>query len=399
MDNPFNYTKKELTQIFNEVNTLFYDKVDEGIAEYTLKGLKKLFEGAMKAEVEGYLKAEKYDHQDPSERVDYRNGYYHRNLVTSFGLIEDLAVPRTRKGDYRPSLFEPYERRWKRVDDWIRDLFISGVSTRDVSWVMESLLKVEVSPSEVSVIAQALDNQVRAFHRRELTDDYVYLFLDGIVVKVRSCGKVRKKLVLVAYGIKSDGTRELIDYRPANSESENDWLVFLNDLYRRGLKGERLRMIIIDGGKGLKAALDMVYPHVRRQRCWVHKLRNLANKLPVRYRDECLKGARKIYLAANKREAIKCFKAWQRKWDKLVPKVVDCLEVDLEELLTFFDEDKELWSKLRTTNAIERIFRELRKRTRPMCSFANIHSCDRIIFCLFKKYNNKWKEHRYHVAA
>lgn len=133
------------------------------------------------------------------------------------------------------------------MDDWIRDLFISGVSTRDVSWVMDSLLKVEVSPSEVSVIARALDNQVCAYHRRGL------------------------------------------------------------------------RMIIIDGGKGLKAALDTVYPYVRHQRCWVHKLRNLANKLPVRYRDECLKGARKIYLAANKREVIKCFKVWKRKWGKLVP--------------------------------------------------------------------------------
>jgi transposase-like protein len=399
MDNPFNYTKKEITQIFSEVNTLFYDKIDEGIADYTLKGLKKLFEGALKAEVEGYLRTEKYKHQDPSERIDYRNGYYHRNLVTSFGLLEDLKVPRTRNGGYQSQLFDPYQRRWKRVDDWIRDLFISGVSTRDVSWVMESLLKVEVSRSEVSVIVQMLDNQVRAYHRRELADDYVYIFFDGVTVKVRSCGKVVKKLVLVAYGIRSDGTREMIDYRVAKSESEQDWTVFLNDLYRRGLKGERLRMIVIDGGKGLKAALDMVYPHAKRQRCWVHKLRNMANKLPARHRDECLKGAQKIYWAANKTEAIKCFKAWKQKWGKLVPKVVDCLEKDLEELLTFFDEDKKLWSKLRTTNAIERVFRELRKRTRPMCSFANINSCDRIIFCLFKKYNNKWKEHRYHVAA
>lgn len=254
MNNPFNYTKEELSQIFSEVNTLFHDKIDEGIMDYALKGLKKLLEGAMKVEVRGYLKAARYEHQDDVERIDYRNGYYHRNLVTSFGLIEDLRVPRTRKGGYQSQFFEPYQRRWQRVDDWIRNLFISGVSTRDVSWVMETLLKVEVSRSEVSLIAKMLDNQVKAYHRRSLTDDYVYVFFDGITAKVRSCGKVVKKVVLVAYGIKSDGTRELIDFRLAKSESEADWTVFLNDLYRRGLTGERLRLIIIDGGKGLKAA-------------------------------------------------------------------------------------------------------------------------------------------------
>ncbi len=200
---------------------------------------------------------------------------------------------------------------------------------------------------------------------------------------------------LVAYGIKFDGTRELIDFRV--SKSESDWEVFLRDLYRRGLTGERLRMIIVDGGKGLKAALDMVYPHVKRQRCWVHKLRNVAHRLPARYREDCLKGARKIYLAKNKTEAIKSFKVWKQKWAKVVPKAVICLEEDLEELLAFFDEDKKLWSKLRTTNAIERIFRELRKRTRPMCTFSNVQSGDRIIYALFVKYNKKWKEHRYHV--
>jgi len=399
MDNPFNYTKKELMQIFGEVNTLFYDKIDEGIMDYALRGLKNFFEGAMKAEVRGYLKAAQYEHQDEAERIDYRNGYYYRDLGTSFGEVKDLKVPRTRKGGYQAQFFEPYQRRWQRVDDWIRDLFISGVSTRDVSWVMQTLLKIEVSRSEVSVIAKMIDMQVKGYHRRQLTDDYLYIFFDGITVKVRSCGKVVKKIIVVAYGIRSDGTCELIDFRVVKSESEQDWMVFLNDLYRRGLKGEFLRMIIVDGGKGLKVALDMIYPQVKRQRCWVHKLRNVVQRLRARDRKACLKGARRIYLAANKGEAIKCFKVWEQQWVKLAPKAVACLEEDLEELLTFFDEDKKLWSKIRTTNAIERIFRELRKRIRPMCSFANIASCDRIVYCLFTKYNKKWKEHRHHVTA
>lgn len=397
MDNPFNYTKKELTQIFSEVNTLFYDKIDAGIMDYALKGLKSLLENAMKAEVNGYLKARDYERK--GERVDYRNGYYYRDLGTAFGPIEDLKVPRTRSGKFHTAVFEPYARRTEEVNDWIREIFIAGVSTREVGWVLEILLKMKVSAAEVSLITKTLDKNVQAYHRRLLADDYVYIFFDGVVVKVRSCGKVVRKMVLVAYGIRFDGTRELIDFRVSKRESENDWEVFLRDLYRRGLMGERLRMIIIDGGKGLRAALDMVYPHVKRQRCWVHKLRNVAHRLPARYREDCLKGVRKIYLARNKTEAIKSFKVWERRWAKLVPKAVLCLAEDLEELLTFFDEDKRLWSKIRTTNAIERIFRELRKRTRPMCTFSNVQSGDRIIYALFAKYNKKWKEHRYHVAA
>lgn len=396
MDNPFNYSKKELTQIFSEVNTLFYDKIDEGIMDYALKGLKSLLENAMKAEVSGYLKAKDYERKE--ERVDYRNGYYYRDLGTAFGLIRELKVPRTRLGNFQTAVFEPYARRTEEVNEWIRGIFIAGVSTREVDWVMESLLKIKISAAEVSLITKTLDKNVQAYHRRPLADDYVYIFFDGITIKVRSCGEVVEKKVLVAYGIRFDGTRELIDFRCSKSESEHDWEVFLRDLYRRGLTGERLRMIIVDGGKGLKAALDMVYPHVRRQRCWVHKLRNVANRLPARYREECLGDARKIYLARNKSEAIRVFKDWQRKWGKLVPKAVACLKEDIEELLTFFDEDKRLWSKIRTTNAIERIFREVRKRTRPICSFSNIQSGDRIIYCLFAKYNKKWKEHRYHVA-
>ena len=396
MNNPLNYSKTKLNEIFANVKVLYEDNVEEVIRKYVVNGLKELLEDAMKAEVMGYLKAKRYQHK--KKRVDYRNGYRYRNLLTAFGLVRNLMVPRTRKkGGYRPGVFVRYKRRWQEVDKWLREIFIAGVSTRDVGWVMKVLLEKTVSASTVSSVSKALDKQVAVFRRRLLNDDYVYLFLDGITQKVRSCGRVVKKLVLVAYGIRLDGKREVIDFRIAKSESERDWTVFLRSLYQRGLKGGSLKLIITDGAPGLLAALDMIYPDIDRQRCWVHKLRNVANKLPRRYQAECLRGARGIYSASSYREAVKCFKTWCQKWRDKVPKAVHCLEKDIEELLAFYKQDKKLWSKLRTTNAIERLFRELRKRTRPMTQFADVDSCTRIVYSLISKYNQKWKDRRYVV--
>ena len=393
--NPFDYSKTKLNDIFSDVNILFTDNVEESISEYVLRGIKHLFEGAMKAEVQGYLRAQRYERTQA--RVDYRNGYRTRNLLTKYGLLEQLRVPRTERGGYQTVLFGRYQRRWEKVNRFILELFIGGVSTRAVGWVMRSLLDKEVSASAVSSVTKELDKEVSKYHKRRLEDEYVYLFLDGVVQRVVSCGRAVKKRILVAYGIKRDGKRAVIDYRVAKSESEYDWTVFLNDLYRRGLVGEHLRLIITDGCPGLHAALAMIYPHVKRQRCWVHKLRNVGGYVPRRYAQECLPEAKRIYAAPSYQVAVQRFKAWCRKWRSRVPKAVHCLEKDIEDLLVFFEQDKKLWVKIRTTNMIERLFKELRRRTRPMSLFANEASCDRITYAVFAKYNKKWEDRRYAI--
>jgi len=393
MDNPFDYTKRQLTEIFGDVKAMFRDSLEEVIQPYVLQGLKVLLEDAMKAEIVGYTKADRY--QRVKGRADYLNGYRYRNLGTAFGLLRRLAVPRTVRRNYQPGLFVRYARRTALVNRFIREIFITGVSTRNVGVVLRALVGHGVSASAVSTVNKDLDQQVRAFQRRVLKDDYVYLFLDGVRQRVVSCGKAVKKLVLVAYGIRFDGHREVIDFRVAKGESEAEWFAFLNSLYLRGLQERGLRLIITDGGKGLLAALDMVYPGLKRQRCWVHKLRNVANYVPRRYQVVCLGEAKGIYAADNYKEAVRRFQSWCRKWHALIPKAVACLERDIEDLLVFFQEDKKLWIKLRTTNAIERLFKELRRRTRPMSLFANVASCERITYALFTKYNNKWKDRRY----
>jgi putative transposase len=385
----------KISQLWAEVKDYYVDWEQEAFGEPGRKLLKHMLEHAMKAEVLGYVKRSRY--QRSKLVIDYRNGYYHRNLVTSMGLIPRLRVPRVRKRGVRTKVFRRYQRRWKEVDEWIRGVFIGGISTREMSWVLKDLLKARISASAVSTITKQLDHQVCLYHRRLLKDEYVYLFLDGVVKKVVSCGKAVKKVVLVAYGIKCDGHREVIDYRIAASESEAEWTRFLNDLSQRGLHGEQLRLIVTDGGRGLLATLDMLYPHVPRQRCWVHKLRNIATALPLRYQQECMKDVKLIYLASSYREAVQRYKAWCQKWRRKVPKAVRCLEQDIEEMLLFFNHEQKLWIKLRTTNVIERFFKELRKRTRPMSLFANTDSCNRILYALFAKYNKKWEDRQYAI--
>jgi len=351
--------------------------------------LKRILEGAMEDEVMEYIGiSRKYERS--SNRTTHRNGYYRRDLETELGLVRKLEVPRTRDGDYNPKVFNRYQRRQHRVNEVIKDMFLAGISTRRVGEVLKPLIGSNPSAQTVSQVTKSLDSEARKFHQRKIKDCYKYLILDGLTVKVKTATGVRKRLILCAYGIREDGRKELIDFRQAKSESEHEWETFLNYLYRRGLEGQKLALIVTDGALGLHSALDMVYPYTPRQRCWVHKLRNVASKLPRKVQEECLRGAKLIYLAPSKREAVRRYWQWATRWRESVPKAVECLEKDLDELLAFFDFPEKHRSKIRTTNAIERAFREIRRRIRPMSCFTNWRSCERIIFALFYYYNKKW---------
>lgn len=330
-------------------------------------------------------------HQRGPQRLDQRNGYYRRSLQTSFGTA-NVRVPRSRNNLYEPTVFEAYQRRTAVVDQAICDLFTAGVSTRRVGEILELICGSGVSAATVSAVCKALDEHVRAYQQRPLQDRYQYLLLDGIHLRCKGPEGSKCRVVLVAFGITASGRRELISFRQAPSEGELHWTGFLEDLYRRGLYGQKLRLISTDGGAGLLAALSMVYPFVPRQRCWAHKLRNVAGKLRKATQAECLKGAKAIYLAATQREAVQRYRRWTKQWETLEPKAVQCMRRDIEELLSFFEVPPEHRRWVRTTNAIERSFREVRRRTRPMSCFNNPASIDRIIFAVFSHLNSNWEK-------
>lgn len=363
--------------------------LQQDVAEMARAQLKQFMEKALLAEQAHHLDLGYYEHA-PLSRHDFRNGYYFRDLVTKLGRLCRLRVPRTRKG-FCSEILPRYQRREQAVNNLILQAFLRGVSTRQVGQVLQPILGEAYSAQTISNITRQLQRAVDQFHRRPLREDYVYLFLDGIVLKVRDlCGPVRRRVLLVAYGILPNGKREIIDYHFAQGESETAWLGFLQGLFLRGLEGQHLQLIVTDGGTGLRAALPVVFPHVAVQLCWAHKMRNIADKV-LRREGSCVGQASAIYRADSKEQALTAFRQWRNAWQHRRPRAVACVERDLESLLSFFAVPAAHWKKVRTTNVIERSFREVRRRTRPMSSFSNLASCDRIIYGVASYLNSSWE--------
>ena len=313
---------------------------------------------------------------------DRRNGHYMRHLLTELGDVM-ISVPRTRT--YNPiEIIRAYTRRSQEVDRLILASFLLGLSTRKVGEALLSILGEKVSPSTVSRVAKSLDKAVSAFHRRRLKGGYLALLFDGVVLTRKTGAGSVKRPVLVALGIRHDGKKEIIDFRLARSESTDEWESFLINLTRRGLTGKETRVISVDGGQGLISAVRSVYPLIPMQRCWAHKMRNILNKVRKADIKEVKKGLVKVYGAKNFREARSAAKRWSGTWENIYPAAVKCLRDDLDDLLTFFGfADTSFRRKVRTTNAIERVFREVRRRTRPMGVFENKTSMERILYAVF----------------
>jgi putative transposase len=304
-----------------------------------------------------------------------------------------LRIPRTRRRSFLPRWIGRLERRAPEVAELIRQAFLRGISTRQVGKVVAVLTGETVSAQTVSKLTRVLDQAVQAFHRRPLGDDWGYLVLDGVWLKVRRAFGPQRVLLLVAYGIRRNGQRELLAFTRAKGESQAGWEGLLNDLWQRGLRGQHLQLVITDGCPGLARALETVYPRVRHQRCWVHKMRNILGKVKRRDEPSVKRDAQKIYLADSVALARRAFDRFRFHWRSRYPAMVRQLERDLPDLVHFFAFPRHLWRKLRTTNVIERCFVEVRRRTRPMVVFTNVESVDRIIYAIFSRFNEDWKNH------
>lgn len=380
------FTDKDIVQRWDQVKEQFEDT----LKKEAQVALMKLLYSSMDVQLQDLTGAAFRKHS--SARTNYRNGYRYRDLYCSFGHL-NLRVPRIRSGKVSFSCLQSYKRRSPDIDALIVNMFLAGVSTRRVKEVLQPILgPLAVSASTVSSLTKSLNEQVNHYHARLLIDNYRYLICDGVYFNVKNPLWKKRRCVLVAYGIAANGIRELIDFELApHGESEAAWHAFLNRLFHRGLHGAHLKLIGRDGNKGLKAALNAIFPTVNQQPCWAHQLRNVANKLPKKLQNACITQARDIYTAPHAHAALKTFKLWARTWNPIAPAAVKCLNNDIFDLLNFFKEPKPLWTKLRTTNVIERCFREVRRRTRPMSCFNNHDSIQRIIFAIFSRQNKLWQ--------
>jgi transposase-like protein len=332
------------------------------------------------------------------DQADRRNGRYRRHLLTELGDIE-LAVPRTRTFSAL-KVVRAYARRAQNVDRMILACFVLGLSTRKVAAALLRVLGRPVSPATVSQVARQLDAAVAAFHRRPLKDRYRVLVLDGVVLKRKTGAGALARPVLVALGLRPDGKKEVIDFRLATAESAAQWEHFLGDLVRRGLTGERLEMLGVDGlpgrsgvgaplpnpigQSGLLAALPTAFPDAPVQRCWAHKIRNVLNKVRKPDQAEVKADLHRIMNAPILPAAWSAARRFADRWEDRYPKAIACLRADLADLLTCLRYPTlEQRKVVRTTNAIERRFREVRRRTRPMGTFQDKTSVDRILFAVF----------------
>ena len=376
-------TITSLPMAFEVVKAMVADGLEWGESYRPLgrQALAQIIEDQMAAAVDRHL-----DQIEADDAADRRNGYYRRHLLTELGDIE-LAVPRTRR--YSPTeVVRAYARRTSEIDRVILAGFVLGLSTRKVGETLLPLLGRAVSPATVSQVAKTLDAAVAAFHRRPLADRYKALMLDGVVLARKTGAGALRRPVLVALGLRHDGKKEIIDFRLAASESAAEWEKFLADLYRRGLTGEGLDMICVDGGTGLLAALPNVLPNIAVQRCWAHKSGTFSTR-PAKPISPGSNGpCTKSSMPPTLPQPVRPRGALPSNSNSNIRRRSPCLRNDLDELLTCFRYKTEAERRaVRTTNAIERRFREVRRRTRPMGTFQDKTSMDRILFAVFTHEN------------
>src|SRR3954464_15501960 len=311
----------------------------------------------LEAEMTEALGAEKGERT--ARRQGYRSGYYDRTLITRVGKLE-LRVPQDRTGRFSTELFERYQRSERALVAALAEMYVQGVSTRKVKAITEELCGHSFSASAISSINKRLDDSLAQFASRRLEEPFPYLILDARYEKVREGGIVSSQAVLIAVGIDWDGRRQILGVEMANRESQSSWRTFLLGLRERGLSG--VELVVADDHAGLRAAIREVLTTAAFQRCYVHFLRNALDHLPRKADDDCLQELRWLYDRRSVEEARTDLVAWITKWSGRYPRLVDWVEETIEETLTFYRLPRQHHKHLKSTNMLERLTEESRRR-------------------------------------
>jgi putative transposase len=314
-------------------------------------------------------------------------------LITRVGKLE-LRVPQDRQGRFSTEVFERYQRSEKALVSALSEMYIQGVSTRKVKAVTEELCGHAFSASTVSNINKKLDEELRRFSERALEEDYPYLIMDARYEKVRVDGVIRSHAVLVGIGITWEGRREVLGVELASRESQNSWKEFILGLKKRGLRG--VELVITDDHSGLRKAIQEVLPEASWQRCYVHFLRNALDHLPRKGDDDCLMELRWLYDRRSLEEAREDLGNWLQKWQGRYPKLCNWAEENIEETFTFYRWPAAHHKHLKSTNMLERLNQELKRRTHVIRIFPNAESCLRLVRALAIEIHENWiEQHRY----
>jgi putative transposase len=326
-------------------------------------------------------------------RLGYRAGHYGRTLVTRVGKLE-LRVPQDREGRFSTELFERHQRSERALVAALAEMYVQGVSTRKVKAITEELCGHSFSASSISAINKRLDASLAEFAGRRLEEPYPYLILDARYERVREAGVIRSRAVLIAVAIGWDGRRSILAVELANRESRSSWRDFLLGLKERGLHG--VEFVVADDHAGLRAALREVLAEAAYQRCYVHFLRNALDHVPRKVDDDCLQELRWIYDRRDLAEARRDLAAWLGRWQAKYPKLTGWAEEHIEETLTFYRLPRQHHKHLKSTNMLERLNEEIKRRTHVVRIFPNAESCLRLVRALAVEAHENWLEqHRY----
>jgi transposase-like protein len=337
----------------------------------------------MEAEVCDLIGAERGERT--SERLTHRNGYRARPWATRAGELE-LAIPKLRRGSYFPSFLEPRKRSEQALVSVVQEAYVAGVSTRKVDQVVESL-GLRISKSEVSRICQGLDEQVDAFRDRPLEGRYPYLWLDAKVEKVRDGGRVVRKALVLAYGVHESGYREVIALDVGEAETEAFWRSFLRGLVERGLTG--VQLVVSDAHTGLKKAIARVLG-CPWQRCSVHFLREALGHARREQQPMLAALLRPLFSADSGEQARELVSDALERLRKPLPKIATLLEEAEHDLLAFYAFLADHWPKLRSTNPLERVNREIGRRTDVVGIFPNDRALIRLAASIVIEQNDEW---------
>jgi putative transposase len=378
------YVKRNLREM-GIVNQMEVDDVEDK-ARLVVEGF---FQRSINGEFREQIKAGEYQRTD--ERADIRSGTYPRIFTTTFGKAR-LLIPKVRKKkrEYVYNLFAKYQRRRKKFDDMIVLSLLLGFSTRKQQKFFQAFIGDSVSHQTASRLLQNLGEELREYQSRPIEDKYRFIFIDGLWVHIKEVD-LKKRPVLFALGITQDGRQEIIAFKLAKGETEEEYTAFLNDLYRRGIQGKALELIISDGSEAIIAASNTVYPYTPRQRCYTHKLRNLLGNIrhKIKHRAKMARQASRIYKSASRHEAIRKFRVFVNRWRHKEPKAVKCFQDEFYHTLNFYDFPKEVRSAISTTNHLERFLEEIRRRIKIQGYFKNERSLNLWIFGLIKHINLK----------
>jgi len=373
---------KEIQEQPQRIFEMIRVEIRENVGEY----LSKL----MDMELSHFLGRQWYEHGQGD--VNHRNGSYGRNFTLKrIGEVQ-VEVPRDRKSEFKTQVIP----RSKRYEDELRQdlsfMFLTGVSTRSLSMISTRLIGRKISPSEVSNANKELIDAVEKWRTRDLSGEPIkYLFLDGVNFDMRIDGSIEKVPVLVAIGVTETGQKLVLGFQAGDKESAPTWREFFKDLKKRGLDGSNMVLGVMDGLPGLEKVFKEEFPKAKVQRCQVHVARNVLAKVPKKLKKAVADDMRSIFYASSKEKAMEFFDIFTDRWQQDLPSAVKCLQNSIEACLTFFICPEEEWISLRTTNIIERLNKEFKRRTKPMEIVAGENACYTLLAFICLKMELHWK--------